>query len=129
MSYDEEMQNRANDSKSGEMSDEKAYRLVFNALGKEPVVDVAPGLADRVILRLQERKAARKASSDWIFAVGGGIVFLAGLIITIVVTGFKPDFGFLNEIADFKGIFIFGAVFIILINILDKQLMRKKRII
>lgn len=127
MNHEEEMQNRIANGKAGESADEIAYQAIFRALAKEQSSEIAPGIADRVILRLQKNKEARKSSFDLIMAIMGGFLFLIGLVVTIVVTGFRPDFGFLKAISDFKGLFIFGIAFIIVINILDKQLMRKKR--
>jgi hypothetical protein len=129
MNHDEEMQNRIASGKIGETADELAYQAVFKALAKEQPSRIAPGLADRVILRLEKRKEERKSSFDLIMAIVGGLLFIAGFIVTLVVTGFRPDFGFLEAIADFKGLFLFGIAFIIVINIIDKQLMRKKRMI
>ena len=129
MSYDEDMQNKISRGKAGETADEIAYQAVFKALVKEQPVEIKTGLADRVILRLEKRNEVRKSSFDLTLAITGGLLFLIGLIASVVITGFRPDFGFLNAVADFKGLFLFGVAFIIVINIIDKQLMRKKRII
>jgi hypothetical protein len=129
MSYDEDMQNKIARGKAGETADELAYHAVFKALAREQPGEIETGLADRVILRLEKRSEVRKSSFDLILAVTGGMLFLIGLVVSIAITGFTPKFGFLNAVADFKGLFLFGIAFIIVINIIDKQLMRKKRII
>ncbi len=129
MNYEEEMQNKIGSGKAGESADELAYKAVLSALAKEHSGDMVPGLADRVILRLEKRKEIRKSSFDLVMAIIGGVLFVAGLIVSVVLTGFRPDLGFLKAIGDFKGLFLFGIGFVIMINVLDKQLMRKKDVI
>lgn len=129
MNYEEEMQHKIHNGETGDSVDELAYQAVFSALRKGPRTEIAPGLADRVVLSLEKRKAVQKSSFDIIMAITGGVLFLMGLIASVVVTGFRPDFGFLKAISDFKGLFLFGVGFVTVLNFIDKQLMRKKRII
>ena len=127
MNQEEEMQDRIANGNTGQSQDELAYRIVFRALSKDDPANTPSDLADRVILKLEKRNVAQKSSFDLIITIMGALFFLVGLIASVMVTGFKPDLGFLMEIADFKGLFLFGIGFIIVINLIDKQLMRKKR--
>lgn len=46
---------------------------------------------------------------------------------TFLFLKFRLDFGFLNGMADYKGLALFGLVFIVFLNWLDKKLVRGKQ--
>jgi hypothetical protein len=128
-SYEEELQKsiEAGQNPKGDELDVKAYREVFQALKQTPGYEVSPGFADRVMLKAEQMR--KKDSSRDMFWFGTGIFLIViALIVAIVLTGFKPSAGFLNNMSDYKGLVIFGVAFITFLNWVDKRLIRNKHV-
>ena len=105
--------------------DIKAYRKILRALEKNPGFELRPGFAEKTVARLVAQQQANR-SRDY-FWFGAGIFFLiASAIATVLFTGFTLNFGFLNVMSDYKGLAIFGVLFIGLLNWLDKRLVIRK---
>lgn len=105
--------------------DIKTYKRVFRALEKNPGFELRPGFAEKTVARLVAQQQAN-GSRDY-FWFGAGVFFLiASAIATVLLTGFTLNFGFLNVMADYKGLAIFGILFIGLLNWLDKRLIIRK---
>jgi hypothetical protein len=123
---EEELQNRIERGGSAHGMDARAYRHVFQALGKELdyelPADFAAKVANRILVRDEKR-----LSSEYIWFAAGILCLAAAFIWTIVFIGFQLDFGFLNGMAAYKGLAIFGIVFIIGLNWLDRKLLREGR--
>lgn len=101
--------------------DIKAYKKVFRVLEKSPGFELRPGFAEKTVARLVAQQQANP-SRDY-FWFGAGMFFLiASAIATVLFTGFTLNFGFLNVMSDYKGLAIFGVLFIGLLNWLDKRL-------
>lgn len=128
-SYEENLQEKIarGEMPPGEDLDVKAYKKVFHALGKDPGFELPADFASRIALQVQSRQQAR-LSKDY-FWFGVGIFFLAiAVLATVLFTGFRLDFGFLNVMADYKGLAIFGMAFILFLHWLDKRLIKEKQI-
>lgn len=124
--YEEELQNNieAGRPTAADDADAKAYRQVFRALSAPPKTSLPANFADRIVARIEEkRKRESKKDMIW-FASGIGVMILV-FAATILYTGFQFDLGFLNDMSGYFGLFIFGAAFILLLNILDKKLVIK----
>lgn len=127
--YEEELQKRIEEGQmpKGDESDVRAYGEIFRVLKKEPGFELPSNFADRVVGRVMEKRT-RDLSKEY-FWFGAGIVFLAvSFLATVYFTGFSPDLGFLKSMADYKGLVIFGALFIVLLNWLDKRLVRGRTV-
>lgn len=123
---EEELQNRIEGGGSGEGMDARAYRHVFQALGKEPDYELPSDFAAKVANRISVREEKR-LSSEYIWFAAGILLLAAAFIGTVVFIGFRLDFGFLNVMADYKGLVVFGAGFILLLNWIDKKLLSDKQ--
>lgn len=126
MKFEEDIQQQIEGGKQPQNVDETAYVHVFNALKKAPAEISAAGVADRVLLRLEKRSQSTRSWIEWAWSIFGGLLLLTGLGATVVLTNFKPDFGFLSAMRDYAGLVVFGVVFIIALNVLDRQLVRKR---
>ena len=110
----------------------KAYRQVFRALKKDPGYALPEHFAAGVVSRLDARKRSQDARDHFWF--GAGIFFIAlAFVATILYTGlrvtrFTLDLGFLSAMADYKGLALFGLIFILLLNWLDKRLLRSRHV-
>ena len=126
-SYEEELQNKIESGASGEDNglDARAYREVFRALEKEPGYKLPSTFAEKVVAKVAARQKTEQ-SRDYFWFFSGVLVLLIAAAATIAVTGFKLDFGFLTSMADYKGLAIFGVVFVAVLNWLDRRLVREK---
>jgi hypothetical protein len=125
--YEEELQKRIESNKSLSESDvdTKAYRQVFRALEREPEFSLPPSFADKVLSRIEQKKSG-SLSNEYFWLIMGLVLSVVVFGITLVVADFKMTFGFLNAVSSYKGLFIFGLLFIFLFQYLDKKLIRDK---
>lgn len=124
MKSEDEIQQQIEGGRHPQNDDETAYLHVFNALKKAPAEMPVSGLADRVLLRLEKR--SKRSWVELVLPVLGGVLLLAGLVVTVVLTKFKINFGFLSAMRDYAGLIVFGVCFILLLNIIDRLVVRKK---
>lgn len=125
--YEEELQNNIEARNvSVNDADTKAYQHVFKSLKKEPEFTLPMGFADRVANMVAERNEKKIYTRDLIWLVVGVVFITIGFIIAIAVGGLKFDLSFLSGIAEYKGLIIFGVVFIGFLNWLDKKLLKDK---
>ena len=125
--YEEELQNNIERglTHDGDDLDAKAYREIFRALQKEPGYELRSRFAQNVVAKIVA-KQRREQSRDYFWFFAGLFVLFIASLATIIATGFRLDFGFLKTMADYKGLAGFAVVFIILLNWLDKRLVREK---
>lgn len=124
--YEENLQNNIEHGVSGgDDLDSKAYGEVFRALKEDPGYVLPSRFAEGVVARIVA-KQKREQSRDYFWFFSGLFVLLVAAVATIVVTGFKLDFGFLKSMADYKGLAVFAVIFIVFLNWLDKRLVREK---
>ncbi|NOT75324.1 MAG: hypothetical protein HOP08_10370 [Cyclobacteriaceae bacterium] len=121
-SAEEELQNEFERSgKSGSEIDMHSYKIVFDALKKEPDFNLSYNFADKVIAKIEVKKEDSK-DSFWI--VMGVLSFVIAAIISIVLTDFKLNFGAFRFLSGYAGLFAFGIVFILVLHWIDKKLIR-----
>ena len=108
----------------GDDLDTRAYNTVFRALETDPAYRLSANPSE-VVARIRAREKRRELRDYLWFA--GGLSFLAiSFLLTVLYTGFRLNWGFLNALADYKGLFVFGAGVIALLNWLDKRLLRAR---
>lgn len=121
---DEELQIRMEKGLPGESLDERSYRKVFEALKKEPGYELSPSFARQVVGRIEA--ASQKASSRDIFWLSAGLVsFVIATAVAVYLTGFNLSFGVLKFISGYPGLFVFGLIFILALQWVDKKLIHK----
>jgi hypothetical protein len=109
-------------------AEEKAYWLVFRALNKELEIPLTDSFAERVSFLVAEKKTVRKRSVFDAVLFGIGLFLLvAAFVVSIVMTKFSFDWGFLAGLNDYMGIFIMGAILVIVFNIIDVRIIRKQQ--
>jgi hypothetical protein len=131
MNLEEELQQRAENEKlygvEKDDLDAKAYVEVFNVLKGIQGYEVPPKFADNVMDKITVKHGTKASifSNDY-FWFGAGLTLLMSLAVaTVMMTKVKIDMGFLNAMSAYKGLFIFGVLFVIVLNVLDKRLIRK----
>jgi hypothetical protein len=120
---DQELQNLAESGMlNGTYRDSRAYRLVFEALKKETEFSLPATFSQSVLQRMEA--AEGKNSYVWLAVIFTGFIVAAG--VSIALTDFRPDFGFLRHISRFAGLFVFGAAFILLLQWIDRKVIHGK---
>jgi hypothetical protein len=108
--------------------DSMAYQRVFNALTKEPGINLPRNFSDKVIQRLLTKQEGRQ-TGDLIWFGIGIFVLLAGCVAaTIYISAhvaLKFDLGFLSDISGMKWFFVLAAMLVAIFNWLDKKLLSK----
>lgn len=111
---------------SGQASDdEKVYQQIFSALEKEPSFTLPASFAEGVIHKIQ-REQARAAKREYFWLCAGIILLVMVMVVAMAFTGFKISAGFLSGISAYKGVFVFGAIFIGILHWLDRKFIRTK---
>ena len=126
MNEEEKLQFDIESGKGDNSLDALAYKKVFTALERDPGGSLPPHFADKIVSLIQKRDAIKVSRSEIILFVAGAFFTVITLIIGVSISGFRPDFGFLKSIGEFKGLFLFAIAFVILLQWLDKAIVRKK---
>ncbi|HOX81637.1 MAG TPA: hypothetical protein PLJ60_00750 [Chryseolinea sp.] len=124
--YEEELQRNleAGQHPEGNELDVKAYQSVFNALRKEPEFTLSSSFADKLVGMAVKKQQSKNIFREYFWFGFGIFLMLIAFVVTIAMTGFKLDMGFLNGLNSFKGVIIFGLFFIGFLHWLDKRLIR-----
>jgi hypothetical protein len=122
--HDEELQRK---TEAGIFDDENdldaaSYKMVFKALSKQSEVKLSEHFSDSVITKIQARQK-RTALRDFLWLLLGVTFLVVGFVIAFVVSGLQFEFGFLKQISSYSGVFIFGAIVIVIFNWVEKRLL------
>jgi len=99
--------------------DADAYKVVFNAIKKEPHLKLSSDFASKVAFRVTPEKSF---NWDKFLVVGGGIGFLLALIYAIASVEATFSFGAFTFLSSYQGLLVFGVIFVLGLNWLDKKL-------
>jgi hypothetical protein len=124
--YEEELQNNLDAGKDpeGDPLDLKAYQTVFNALKKESDFSLSTSFADNVVGLVIKKQKSKSIIREYFWLGFGIFLLLTASMITIVLTAFEFNFGFLNALNSYKGLIVFGILFITLLHWLDRRLIK-----
>lgn len=124
--YEEELQKNLEAGKhpEGDELDVKAYQSVFNALKQEPEFSLSSSFADKVVGIMVKKQQSKTTFREYFWFGFGIFLMLIAFVVTLAMTDFKLDMGFLKGLNSFKGVIIFGIFFIGLLHWLDKKLIR-----
>ncbi len=124
--YEEELQRslEAGKNPEGDELDVKAYQSVFNALNNEPEFTLSSNFADKVVGMAVKKQQSKSTFREYFWFGFGIFLMLIAFVVTILMTEFKLDMGFLNGLNSFKGVIIFGIFFIGLLHWLDKRFIK-----
>ncbi len=100
-----------------------AYKKIFQLASTEPEFYLSPQFADRVLAKIElaDKKSAAREMHWLYFGIG---ILLVGAVVGSIMIGFKPSFGAFKFLASYPGLFFFGVAFILLIQWVDKKLVR-----
>lgn len=100
---------------------------IESALSREPNFNLPMDFADRLVDKIETAK--RKERRQEILWIGvGASLFLAAFIVVIILTDFKISLKGFSYINDHVGFISFALLFVGLLNLLDRRLVRKETI-
>jgi hypothetical protein len=105
--------------------DAQAYQKVFDALKREPEYTLPVYFADRLVTLIESKEKAKEVSRDNFWLGLGLFSMVITLIVAFALTEFKVSVGIFQFFAGYPGLAVFGIAFILLLNWLDKKIVRK----
>jgi flagellar biogenesis protein FliO len=110
---------------SGEEIDAQAYQKVFDALKHEPEYKLPVYFADRLVTLIESREREKEVSHDNFWLIIGLLSFVVAFVVAFTLTDFKLSAGAFQFLAGYPGLVLFGIAFILLLNWLDRKIIRK----
>ena len=103
--------------------DKLAFSKVDRALKREPEFQLSPDFADRVIARMEVKP---ETSGDMVWLGVGIFAFIIAAIVAVASTDFKLNFGVLKFISGYPGLVVFGIIFILVLQWIDRKVIQKR---
>jgi hypothetical protein len=123
MKHEEELQRQIEKGLVNESNEDvRAYQYVFDALKKEPDFHVSLPFADRVVAVLEKKDEKR----DYYWMAAGISLIVVTLMISLALADIRWTTGVFTFISGYSGLIIFGIIFILLLQWLDKKIIKKK---
>jgi hypothetical protein len=105
--------------------DAQVYQKVFDALKREPEYTLPVYFADRLVTLIESKEKAKEISHDNFWLGLGLLSFVITLIVALALTNFKLSFGAFEFFAGYPGLVAFGIAFILVLNWIDRKVIRK----
>jgi hypothetical protein len=123
MKHEEDLQHQIEHGlATHDSEDAVAYQRVFDSLRKEPDFHVSLPFADRIVALL-EKKEERK---DYGWLAAGIFLSVIALIVVLAITKVNWTIGAFTFISNYYGLVGFAIVFILLLQWVDKKLIKKR---
>jgi hypothetical protein len=120
---DEQLQRNIENNQPVEKSpDATAYRTIFDALKKEPY-QLPNHFADSVVRRVEA--GSKGLSSDYVWMGIGLFAFFLTAVVIAVLMKVSVNFGAFKFISGYGGLLVFGLLFILALQWVDKSIIRK----
>ena len=120
---DHEFQERIERGEQASGEDAQAMKVVFNALRREPEFRLPANFADRVIYRMSV--PARDSSSDIVWLWVGLAACVIAMGVAVWITDFKWSFGTWKFLTGYKGLIVFGILFVASLQWVDRRIIQK----
>jgi hypothetical protein len=118
---DEQLQKQIESGLTPTTEDGRFYQQVFKALKQEPVFHVSLPFADRILSKLEKRDEQR----DFRWLAFGIFLSVVALVIVLALTN-AWTIGVFSFVSGYPGLVIFGVMFIVFLNWVDRKVIRKK---
>lgn len=129
MKHEKDFENQlSEEGVARETSQERAYRIVFSSLERDPLPGLSPLFADQVMSRLVA-KQNQVAARDSFYLVAGIVSILGAAITGAWLSGFTLDVGIFKFFSGYTGLVLFGSGFVAVIHWLDQKFVRSKNLI
>lgn len=121
---DEELQHKIEAGDQLDTSaDAQAYRKVFSSLQRDIEFTLPASFENLMVQRIAAQHAKESYRDGW-WLIGGIFLFIIGFIVALVLIDFKPDMGVYTFITGYPGLIVFGVIFILVLNYIDKKFVR-----
>ena len=118
---DEDIQQRVEQGNHSDDRETRAYVRIFDALNREPDFSLPVSFASRVASRVMAGRSSRDIY--WLYA--GLAACVMAMLVAVLMTGFKLDFGAFKFISGYPGFITFAIAFVAALQWLDKSIVRK----
>lgn len=120
---DELLQKQIEEGNVPEGLEGESYKIVFNALKKNPDFKLPSNFAHRVAAMAPA--SAKAFNWDKFFLISGCISFLIAVIYAISSIHATFSVGVFSFISGYPGLIVFAVIFVILLNWIDKKWISK----
>ena len=103
----------------------KSYRMVFDALSKEPAAGLSPAFADKVIQKVLAKNQKESSRDMWWLGFGLFLMVIA-LVVCVAWVGVNFNLGFLSGMSNYSGLLGAAIILITIFNVVDRKLVRAK---
>lgn len=110
---------------AGDRLEIAAYHEVFRRLANQPELKITSDLESIVLARIIKRRQ-QQSRRDYIWLGIGIFSLLLACLIALVFSNFKLPSAMFSRIPSITGVIIFGIVFVLLLNGLDKKIHLKQ---
>jgi amino acid permease len=107
-------------------NDEKFQQVVSSALESEREFELPHDFADRVVLKIQHHAVEKEAKRDKWWLIAGIVSMLGAFVFAFTKVEFKPGVGIYTFFQGYWGLTIFALIFILILHIVDKTILRKQ---
>jgi hypothetical protein len=124
-SHEESLQKQIEEGKTlPSHPDTRAYQKVFDGLRQEPDFELPLYFEDRILQQIEaQEKRAERRGAYWLIA--GVFLLVIAAVIGAALVGFKPSFGAFAFLSRYTGLFIFGIVFIMALQWIDRKIVQR----
>ena len=124
-SHEESLQKQIEEGKTlPSHPDTRAYQKVFDGLRQEPGFELPLHFEDRILQQIEaQEKRAERRGAYWLIA--GVFLLVIAAVIGAALVGFKPSFGAFAFLSRYTGLFIFGIVFIMALQWIDRKIVQR----
>jgi hypothetical protein len=120
---EEELQHLTENGLLNESSeDTRAYQRVFDVLKKEPDFHVSLPFADRIVALIEKKEEKH----DYLWMATGIFLIVVTLIVSLALSNIHWTTGVFTFISGYSGLIIFGTGFILLLQWVDKKVIKKR---
>jgi hypothetical protein len=100
----------------------EAYRLVFDALRKEPGFHLPSNFASKVAAKAM---AENKYNWDKFFLISGCVATAAAFVYALISIQASFSVGIFQFVSSYYGLAVFGVAFVLLLQWIDRRLVRR----
>jgi hypothetical protein len=102
--------------------DDKFEEVVSRALEKGTTFGLPQDFADRVVRKIQQESLQKETQRDRWWLIAGIISMIGAVVFAFTNVDFKPSVGVFTFFKGYSGLVIFGVVFIIILQVIDKRI-------
>lgn len=107
-------------------TDANLYQQVFDGLKQPPSYTLPHSFASRVIQQIQLRQQ-QSLRWEYFYLSLGIVVMVVACAIVFALSGVTVNLGFLKGLNDYKWVMVFAALFVILLQWVDRKVLHAEK--